>query len=190
MSKHHVTKQLYTLKFFGLKKKGVISWAKGIFYSAGKAAMEGSRRWDLVQGRKTLSCKLYGVAREVILFTEKIRRVTEAQTVPLPFWVRSHFTCSQLPWWYLPSLESALRSTGGEKHHCLAAVNFQTCSSYSSPVLWTCWMLPSHLPFSGYAAADWEAKSISHSLCKSIDENIKCIMLLKLAELVWINAKD
>lgn len=51
-------------------------------------------------------------------------------------------------------------------------------------------MLPSHLPFSGYAAADWEAKSISHSLCKSIDENIKCIMLLKLAELVWINAKD
>lgn len=40
------------------------------------------------------------------------------------------------------------------------------------------------------AAAAWEGESIPHSPCKSIDGNIKCIVLLKLAELVWINAKD
>jgi len=63
VSKHYVTKQSYTRKFSGLKRMGVISRTKGIFYTAGRGATENSRRWDLVarqrdcQQQALWSCK-------------------------------------------------------------------------------------------------------------------------------------
>lgn len=49
--------------------------------------------------------------------------------------------------------DTHLRSKDGEKHHCLSAVNFQTCSCPRSPAPWVCVRCSLHIFHSLWAAA-------------------------------------